>query len=172
MVFSANDGTILAHHQEKVSRIFPHPGWVEQSPDEIFLSVRNCINKVSQKLEQQGICPKVQNWPFWLPFFSCPYGISCFLEVNRRGWYFEPTRNYDCLGCWHGQGSLSSNCLVWLSDLGSSTRIDQPNTTAQSICISGLWHFYRRRYSTPRSNHSYTLEMPYSLSSKRFLAIW
>lgn len=41
------DGTIVAHASEPVDCSFPQPGWVEQSPDQIWVSVLRAISTVT-----------------------------------------------------------------------------------------------------------------------------
>ena len=55
IVFSAVDGSVITYHQIEVRRFYPHEGWVEQDPHELFDSVLETVDVVFQKLHQLEI---------------------------------------------------------------------------------------------------------------------
>ncbi|CAJ0945524.1 unnamed protein product, partial [Mesorhabditis belari] len=55
LLFDADNGDLLASHQIEVRQLFPHPGWVEMCPKEIYETVLECIKKVSEKMVEQKV---------------------------------------------------------------------------------------------------------------------
>lgn len=53
IVFSALDGAVITYHQIEVKRFYPHEGWVEQDPIELFNSVLETAEVVFNKLRLQ-----------------------------------------------------------------------------------------------------------------------
>ncbi|KAG9294803.1 hypothetical protein G9A89_008495 [Geosiphon pyriformis] len=47
-------GGLVTYHQAEYPQYYPHPGWVEHNPVEIFDSVLLCIKATIQKFEQAG----------------------------------------------------------------------------------------------------------------------
>ena len=54
MIFSA-EGTCVAIAQEEFQQIFPHDGWVEHDPEEIWQSVLSVCRQVLQQVAETGI---------------------------------------------------------------------------------------------------------------------
>ncbi len=54
MIFSA-EGTCVAIAQEEFKQIFPHDGWVEHDPEEIWQSVLSVCRQVLQQVAEAGI---------------------------------------------------------------------------------------------------------------------
>ncbi len=54
MVFAA-DGQLLLQAQQEFACNYPHEGWVEQDPEQIWLSVLTVCREVLQQARQQGI---------------------------------------------------------------------------------------------------------------------
>lgn len=54
LLFSTETGEVVTYHQVEVKKTYPHEGWVEQSPDEIFSSVEECLKAVAKKLPDLG----------------------------------------------------------------------------------------------------------------------
>lgn len=50
IIFAANTGELITHHQIEIKKIFPHEGWVEQDPMEIMATVEESIFQVVRKL--------------------------------------------------------------------------------------------------------------------------
>lgn len=48
-------GKSLANAYQEFPQYFPHPGWVEHNPEEIWVSVNNSIQKVLQKVPKESI---------------------------------------------------------------------------------------------------------------------
>jgi glycerol kinase len=57
MVFAA-DGQLLLQAQQEICCSYPHEGWVEQDPEQIWLSVLTVCREVLQQAKQQGITIK------------------------------------------------------------------------------------------------------------------
>lgn len=57
MVFAA-DGQLLLQAQQEFACNYPHEGWVEQDPEQIWLSVLTVCREVLQQARQQGIFSK------------------------------------------------------------------------------------------------------------------
>lgn len=55
IVFSAVDGSMITYHQVAVQRLYPHAGWAEQRPQELFESVLETTEVVFKKLADLGI---------------------------------------------------------------------------------------------------------------------
>ncbi|CAJ0606356.1 unnamed protein product [Cylicocyclus nassatus] len=55
LVFKGETGELVTSHQIEIKQLFPHPGWVEIDPIEIVSTVKECIIKVADKLQQLGI---------------------------------------------------------------------------------------------------------------------
>ena len=53
IVFSALDGGVITYHQIEVKRFYPHEGWVEQDPLELYESVLKTVQVVFYKLSHQ-----------------------------------------------------------------------------------------------------------------------
>ena len=54
LLFSAETGEVVTYHQVEVKKTYPNEGWVEQSPNEIYSSVQECLQAVVQKLPDLG----------------------------------------------------------------------------------------------------------------------
>ena len=57
MVFAA-DGQLLLQAQQEFACNYPHEGWVEQDPEQIWLSVLTVCREVLEQARQQGIAIK------------------------------------------------------------------------------------------------------------------
>ena len=57
MVFAA-DGQLLLQAQQEFACSYPHEGWVEQDPEQIWLSVLTVCREVLQQAKEQGIAIK------------------------------------------------------------------------------------------------------------------
>ncbi|KAM7155982.1 glycerol kinase-like isoform 1-T1 [Molossus nigricans] len=55
LVFNSKTSELLCHHQVEIKQEYPREGWVEQNPKEILLSVYECIEKTSEKLQRLNI---------------------------------------------------------------------------------------------------------------------
>lgn len=55
LVFSAKDYQLITYHQTEVKTISTHAGWVEMDPYVIINSVKECIDRVAEYLEQMGL---------------------------------------------------------------------------------------------------------------------
>ena len=45
-ILYGNDGKIIASSQQEFTQIFPHPGWVEHDPEEIWASQLDTVRNV------------------------------------------------------------------------------------------------------------------------------
>ena len=50
-----NEGNIVEQHQEEFNQYFPNEYSVEHNPEEIWISVVNCINEVLKKIDVNNI---------------------------------------------------------------------------------------------------------------------
>ena len=50
-----NEGNIVEQHQEEFNQYFPNESSVEHNPEEIWISVVNCINEVLKKIDVNNI---------------------------------------------------------------------------------------------------------------------
>ena len=50
-----NVGNIVEQHQEEFNQYFPNEYSVEHNPEEIWISVVNCINEVLKKIDVNNI---------------------------------------------------------------------------------------------------------------------
>nr|CDJ80528.1 Carbohydrate kinase domain containing protein [Haemonchus contortus] len=55
LIFEGDTGDLVTSHQIEVRQLFPNPGWVEMDPSEIIDTVKECITKGVEKLENLGI---------------------------------------------------------------------------------------------------------------------
>lgn len=55
LLFSADNGEILASHQVETTSLHPQKGWCEQDPNEILSTVLLCIEKVVEKCKSSSI---------------------------------------------------------------------------------------------------------------------
>ncbi|CAJ0564609.1 unnamed protein product, partial [Mesorhabditis spiculigera] len=55
LVFEAKNGNLIASHQIEVRQQYPHPGWVEMCPKEIYDTVVESINQVADQLAEKNI---------------------------------------------------------------------------------------------------------------------
>ena len=58
LVFSAQTGELITYHQVEIKKFYPHEGWVEQAPVEIYNSCVETIEKVVEKLRDLNINSK------------------------------------------------------------------------------------------------------------------
>lgn len=49
------EGAVLHTHQIEVKQYFPKPGWVEQEPDNIWLTVKTCCERVLSQTQSENI---------------------------------------------------------------------------------------------------------------------
>ena len=50
-----NEGNIVEQHQEEFNQYFPNEYSVEHNPEEIWISVVNCINEVLKKIDSEKV---------------------------------------------------------------------------------------------------------------------
>jgi len=54
LIFNAANLELITFHQESIQLITPHPGWVEQDPNEILQKTIRCMDKAIEKLNDLG----------------------------------------------------------------------------------------------------------------------
>ncbi|CAB4019362.1 glycerol kinase-like isoform X1 [Paramuricea clavata] len=97
LIFSAATGKVVTFHQIELKSHYPHEGWVEQDPCEILSTVKECMEKVTEKLKNINIDPK---------------NIKAVGITNQR----ETTVTWD-----KQTGAPLHNAIVWLDARTKST---------------------------------------------------
>lgn len=54
LIFNADNLELVTYHQEPINILTPHPGWVEQDPNEILEKTIRCMDKAIEQLHQLG----------------------------------------------------------------------------------------------------------------------
>ncbi|XP_063223008.1 glycerol kinase 3-like isoform X2 [Bacillus rossius redtenbacheri] len=55
LVFSARTAEVVAAHQVELVKLYPQEGWVEQDAQVLLRTVRECMERVADKLRAQGV---------------------------------------------------------------------------------------------------------------------
>uniref|UniRef100_A0A3Q0KNN0 Probable glycerol kinase n=1 Tax=Schistosoma mansoni TaxID=6183 RepID=A0A3Q0KNN0_SCHMA len=51
IIFSINNGSIIAMHQISVTQSYPSPGWIEMDANQIYTTILECLNKCVEQLK-------------------------------------------------------------------------------------------------------------------------
>lgn len=112
LVYEGGTGALVTSHQIEVKQYFPQPGWVEMDPMELYSTVVECIERVSEKLDDLEISMSE---------------IKCVGLANQR----ETTVAWD-----RETGLPLCNAIVWLDSRTSNLAkeyIEKTETKSQDF---------------------------------------